>query len=142
MSPHQPRKKRPAPIWLHSNKGNVMSKLLEMLRSIADEAKANEPRLSDEVVIMRLRERAAEMAAPNTWKPGDLVTIKRDAPIKGAGNPHVVVRSGDVELGSASLSDDNWTNGCVANVQVVCMIGDHISPHILPHWALEPYTAS
>ena len=135
-------KKRLAPIWLHFNQGNVMSELLEMLRGLRDAERADEPRLSDEVVIMRLRERVAEMLAPNPWKPGDLVTIKRDVPIKGAAKPHVVVRSGDVELGRAFGESGNWTNGCLNNVQVACMQGDHIAPHIVPHWALEPYTAT
>lgn len=93
-----------------------------------------------EAQIERLKEMAARIAAGNQFKTGDVVTMRKDAPLKGAGKPHVVIElCPDAPLHGGK--EGNWTNGARFDVIVISVQGDNIVPHAVPFWALEAYSA-
>lgn len=95
-----------------------------------------------EAKVARLQEAVERFTSKNPFKVGDLVTVRADAPLKGAGEPHVVIASGDDNLSLAKSEEGNWTEGVIKNVMMISILhGTHIMPHLAPHWALEPYKA-
>lgn len=67
----------------------------EILRKTAEKARDEEgakPRILPEAAIARLREvMPAYRADVVQFAPGDLVTPRRDATVKGTGEPHLVI---------------------------------------------------
>lgn len=57
-------------------------------KSEPDDGRCALPR---DVQALRLREYAARYRAPNPFVPGDLVTVRKEAPYRGAGDVFVVV---------------------------------------------------
>ena len=42
-----------------------------------------------EAVIVKLQEALPRFQEENPWRPGDVVTVRKDAPLKGAGHPRI-----------------------------------------------------
>jgi len=99
----------------------------------------SESSILPEAKIARLKEAAARFTDDNPFKVGDVVTIRQDAPMKGEGEPHLVIESGSTNLGTAVPDEGNWTDGGIRNVRVLMLKDDLIMPYVLPHWALEHY---
>lgn len=117
-----------------------MPDLMEILSGVSSKDEDG-PALDNDAVIFRLRERAAEMAAPNPFKVGDLVTVKADTPFKGHGDMHLVIGVNDGGYPALLPTQDNYKVGVVFNVQVLTVRDDTVMPYVLPHWALKPWTA-
>jgi hypothetical protein len=113
--------------------------LLKMLADDDDDGDFSSD-LLPEAQIARLTEVAARIAAGNPFKVGDLVTVRDDAPIKGAGKPHLVIEFiPDAQLGLGTLG--NWAFAARHDVVVLSVSGDDITPHVLPHWCLQHFAA-
>jgi hypothetical protein len=109
----------------------------ELLSSAGSESNGSEG--LPEAQIERLREVFARMEACNPFIPGDLVTIRKDAPINGVGKPHLVI---EIDHG-AQLHNGNvgtWVYAARHDVIVLAVNGGDITPLACPHWMLERYT--
>jgi len=115
--------------------------LARLLADMDDEPRSRKLAILPEAAIERLKEAAALIAAPNTFKPGDIVTPREGFNIKGSGEPHIVTRvdpdgfnRGQAEFGQSGSS-------AIANVEVVCFAGGSDNMVVFPlcHWALEPF---
>lgn len=115
-----------------------------MLHELLEELKKRENGGNDilpEAAIARLLEALPRFQTENPWKPGDVVTVREDAPIKGAGRPRIVVRVGE-NLSRAVPEHGEWSDGVAFNVETIGIPdGENIVPHLVPHWALERYEA-
>ena len=112
--------------------------LAEFLASMEDDDRNEVSEGLPEAQIARLRETSERILFGNTFKPGDLVTVRKDAPIKGAGKPHLVIEiDNDANLRGGELG--NWTYATRHNVVVLSVNGGDIVPHTAPHWMLEHY---
>lgn len=113
--------------------------LAEFLASMEPEDREDKSEGLPEAQIERLREVSARIAAGNPFKPGDLVTVRKDAPVKGAGKPHLVIEI-DHEAKLCQGEVGNWTGATRHDVIVLSVTGGDIAPHTVPHWMLERYT--
>lgn len=110
------------------------TKMMEAMFGIAVPPKAD---VLPEAAVARLTEALPRFNGPNEWVEGDLVTIRADAPLSGQGSPHVVVRSGDVNLATSVPPATSWADGVCFDVQVAVLREGCIMPFLAPHWALE-----
>lgn len=93
-----------------------------------------------EAQIERLKEVARRIAAGNTFKVGDLVTARKDAPVKGAGKPHLIIEiDNDAPLYQGMVG--NWPFAVRHDVIMISVAGEDIVPHVAPFWMLEAYVA-
>lgn len=112
--------------------------LAEFLASMEDDHERTESDGLPEAQIERLREASVLITDGNTFKPGDLVTIRKDAPMKGAGKPYLVIQiDTDADLHAGDLG--NWTYATRFNVIAIFVSNGDIVPMAAPHWMLEPY---
>lgn len=94
-----------------------------------------------EAVLARLREAYERYAEACEFKPGDVVTIRKDAPLRGHGQPHIVVEiDQNAPLGSGNPGD--WPSAARTQVIILGLHGGHIAPHRAAHWMLERYSAA
>lgn len=117
-----------------------MSALARMFAEMeSDEADAKSEGLP-EAQIERIMEAAARIAAGNIFRIGDLVTIRKDAPIRGAGKPHLVI---NIDLDAPLYQGEmgGWSHAVRHDVTVLSIHGDHVVPHLVPFWMLEAYSA-
>jgi len=112
--------------------------LAEFLASMEDDDRNEVFEGLPEAQIARLRETSERILFGNTFKPGDLVTVRKDAPIKGAGKPYLVIQiDTDADLHAGDLG--NWTYATRFNVITIFISNGDIVPIAAPHWMLEPY---
>ena len=112
--------------------------LAEFLASMEDDDRNEVSEGLPEAQIARLREVSNLILKGNMFKPGDLVTVRKDAPIKGAGKPHLVVEI-DTEANLHDGEIGNWTRAARFDVILLCVSGNDIVPLVAPHWMLERY---
>jgi hypothetical protein len=97
-----------------------------------------EPSLASRIAA--LRERAQRMAAPNPFKLGDVVTVRADADVKGAGQPHVVVEVYDKPIVDTKSETGSNQYLRTFDMRVAHFQGDHMTVHAIEHAVLEPWT--
>lgn len=105
------------------------------------------PKILPEAAIMRLRELYDAFAAPNLFKPGDLVTVRSGVNLSGVGDPHVVleIRAPFAEIRNFDAPDPQDTGtaafGRKLNIRVLC-ISDHdeAAGFWCEHWQFVAYT--
>ncbi|MHA6643751.1 hypothetical protein [Mesorhizobium sp. A623] len=112
---------------------------MRMLEGMLSRDRMPERSILPEAKIARLREAAERFTGENPFKVGDIVTVREDAPIIGAGDPHLVIESGSDDLSTARPEDGSWTDSVVRNVRLIRVREDDIIPMVVPHWSLEPY---
>lgn len=95
-----------------------------------------------EAAIERLKETAARIHAGNPFKVGDIVTVREDSPMKSAGIPHLIIGIDPVGYSRGSPADGQWGTAITYDVSFIWTDGDHVIPHVAPHWMLEPYTTN
>jgi hypothetical protein len=91
-------------------------------------------------ILAALQDKARRMAEPNPFRVGDLVTVRRDADVKGCGEPHVVV-----DLLERPIVDDKAESGSNQflrryDMRVAHFQGDRLTVHAIDHSVLEPWT--
>jgi hypothetical protein len=117
-----------------------MNALAELLSAMEERpGKTRKQSLSDLVVIERLKERAAEMAAPNTFKVGDIVTPKPDAGTRGFGEPHIITRINEEGFPKGTYESGQNNSSVTYNVEIISMHGDTIFTHVAAHWQFTHY---
>jgi hypothetical protein len=111
--------------------------LLEMFSDDQDEID-----ISHEGQIAQLQEALQFIQNGNPFKVGDLVTPRKNAPIKFGGIPHLIVGvnsegfpCGVIEHGMSGSAEtyDLW-------IISIAQSG-HISSHTVPSWQMQPYIA-
>ncbi|MGN6539145.1 MAG: hypothetical protein ACTHKQ_25890 [Mesorhizobium sp.] len=116
-----------------------MSALAQFLAEIGDDDDSRGEGLP-EAQIERLKEVAARIAAGNKFKVGDIVTVRKDAPVKGAGKPHLIIEI-DKDAPRYQGTVGNWPFAVRHDVILISVVGDSIAPHAVPFWALEAFSA-
>lgn len=102
---------------------NPLAALLASAMHDADEG----PAILPEAAIHRLREAAPRFTAPVPFVVGDLVTPRSDSPIKGAGNPHLVIETRPgAEPFFGALSPGSPDFGMRLNVRVITISGGDV----------------
>jgi hypothetical protein len=111
---------------------------ISRLLRVAEDAD-DRPRLDPEVAVFRLREAAARFAAPVPFKVGDLVTVRRDAPLTGSGEPQIVIEvRPDADLDWAG-EHGSWSFGSRNQVRALRFISGDICPCWVEAAHLEPW---
>lgn len=118
--------------------------LARMLAAMADDDNERPSLPSPEGQIARLVEYLDHRAQPLPFKVGDFVTVRSDAPIKGAGQPHVVVETNaDAGLSWVGAESGDWQFGARYTMRVACL---HPSGFLIEHWVwhghFAPYEAA
>lgn len=97
------------------------------------------PKILPEAAIERLREYAQRYRTPCPFEPGDLVTPRKDAPIRGAGQPHIVLEvRRDADLCFAGEPGTTGF-GMRFEMRVAILCGDHIAAHWVEHHGFRAY---
>lgn len=113
---------------------DMMKALLEGIERGVD----GKDKILPEAAIARLSEVLDRINAPVPFRPGDVVTIREDAPVRGAGKPHIVVEVvSDAPLFLGTPGD--WPEAARRNVVVISLRGDSIATHMVAHWMLQPF---
>ena len=93
-----------------------------------------------EAAVARLQDVAQAFHAPFPFKVGDLITPRADAPIKGAGEPHLVV---EVNPNAEALVDEEFgasTYGARPTIRSLHLSNDKVVAHWSEHWFFVPWT--
>jgi hypothetical protein len=118
-----------------------MNPLAKMLASIGDEDESPTNPILPEAAVMQLREVFDAYAASIPFKPGDLVTVRSNADIKGDGVPHIVLEvNPDAEPtydGGGGVGANGY--GKRLTMRVATFVDGVISPYWVEHWQFEPY---
>lgn len=91
-----------------------------------------------EAQIARLREVFTRIERGCPFTPGELVTIRKDAPINGVGKPHLIIEI-DSDAGLHNGNVGTWVYATRHDVIILAVNGDDITPLAVPHWMLERY---
>jgi hypothetical protein len=94
--------------------------------------------VSDPLGVLRAAQE--RYAAPNPFRPGDVVTPRALTSMKGIGEPHVVLEVGEPR-GQPAQDSTSSAFGARYDVRVVCFVGGHVCAFWLESWTLEPYVA-
>lgn len=116
--------------------------LAEILMSGGD-PREERARPLHEAQIMRLREAAGRFTLDIPFAVGDLVTPRRDAPYKGAGEPHLVIATDDRAPYRFEGHPDTATYGARPQIRVLYLSVAGDDEVVIPHWGeaafYEPY---
>lgn len=116
--------------------------LAQLLADMDDKPRSSKPAILPEAAIERLKETALRIAAGNPFKVGDIVTIRADAPMQGAGKPRLVIGINPEGFPCGEKESGQWGTAITYDVSFIWTDGEHILPHVAPHWMLEPYNPS
>ena len=102
----------------------------------------DKPTILPEAAIMRLREFAAIYAEFPSFKPGDIVTPRKDGTLRGAGEPNIVL---EVAMHATPLFDAGQDGSASQRrrpqVRVARICGDSIACFWVEAHEIEPYRA-
>jgi hypothetical protein len=113
------------------------AELMDLL--MAAEKDRRKTSISPEAAIERLKEAAARFNAGNPYKVGDIVTPIKDSPIKGHGNPHLVLEVSAEGFPVTAQTAGSWVSATAFTLRVLTIDDGSIVPHIMPHWMVEPF---
>jgi len=99
------------------------------------------PDILPEAKIARLREAADRIAAPIPFKPGDIVTTRKDSPLKGVGQPRLVIEVNPDGFDIGECDAGAWMEAAKFDVRYLTLADGVIFCHQSPHWMLELYEA-
>lgn len=113
----------------------------EAYEATGKEVSSWKPKIGYEALIERLRDAARHAAQENPFKPGDLVTPREDATLKGKGAPAVVVKT-DNDAEPVTGEPFTAQHKVKFDVLTCWLIGDYIEyfwqpHHMLRHWTEE-----
>jgi hypothetical protein len=112
--------------------------MMDLARMLAehDRKQPDSPPTPPDVLAHTLLEIFARYAAGNPFKPGDLVTPRKNYNIRGAGQPHVVVEILD---GAALAEREAGSIAHRADMRLVCEERGEIAPFLGESWCFERY---
>lgn len=121
--------------------------LMEMKRAADDDKddRPRTPRPPDDILALTLKEVAERYTAPNPFKVGDLVTVRRNYNRRGAGEPHCVVEvQSDDRRFPTNAEPGTQTFGERHNTRVACIGGSRnaVVCFWMDHYELEPWTGT
>lgn len=118
-----------------------MSFMEMMAEAMAGHEDDDGPGILPEAAIERMKEAASRLHAPIPFNIGDIVTPRKDAPVRGAGQPYMVIA---VDENAPIYRGDpgTWEYATKWNVLILTITRDHVVPYAVAHWMLEPYSQS
>lgn len=113
--------------------------LAELLAGMREEAEGK-PELSRPVQVARLRDAAPRYIDQPRFKVGDLVTPRAEAPLRGHGDPMIVIetRYDDPHVSFEKVGSSGF--GRPHHIRILRMEGDTVCAHWDEAADLEPYT--
>ena len=111
---------------------DLMEALMSASGGINEDRPKRRPRPLHEAQIMSLRERAPAYIAPCGFKIGDLVTPRRDSPVRCAGEPQLVIDvRNDAQPDFGLASGGSYTCGARLNMRVLTVAEKGV---LVPYW--------
>jgi hypothetical protein len=118
-----------------------MESLMELMQAAREYAEEEEETILHEAAIARLREAADRYNAINPYEIGDIITPRADAPMKGVGQPHLVVkvsRVGDF-MADRQKKAGTWEASTRFDTICLCIMRGVIAPFAVSSWLMEPW---
>ena len=118
--------------------------ILEMMAKAASrQNEEDKPTPLPEAQVARLREMITAYSATTCpFKVGDLVTPRRDSPLKGTGVPHAVVATRDADYDWDCGESGDITFGMRFDMRVISVQQESIVPHWVESAGFERYVGS
>ena len=125
------------------NNADVVKSAIQRMMMEGDEDNSS-PSISDEGKLARLQEALTAYGKINTYVVGDLVTPLKSSPVKGAGEPHIVVKSNTFKTPTDIPQHNNaeggsWITAVVNDLVVLTFMDNVICPFAMASYMVEPW---